>query len=224
MFPLSITYRCPRKHVELAKHYVPEIEAAEWAIEGEIIKIRDSELERFVSAGDLAICRTNAPLVSPCFSLIKKGIKATIRGRDIGEGLINLINKIKGSSMDEFSIRLDKWAEKEREKLEKKGASIESVMDKYETLLVLMEDCDDVNCLIVKIKTIFSDDKSAVVFSSVHRAKGLEAETKDNSVFVLYPNLLPSQWAKKDWELIQEKNLQYVAYTRAKNKLYMVWE
>ena len=223
VFPLSITYRCPVKHVELAKHFVPEIEAAPWAIEGEIIEIKDSDMEQYVRAGDLAICRTNAPLVSPCFALIKKGIKATIRGRDIGEGLITLIKKIKGSSMDEFSIRLDTWASKEREKLEKKGASIESVMDKYETLLVLMEDCDDVDCLIAKIKTIFSDDVSAVIFSSVHRAKGLEAETKDNSVYVLYPNLMPSQWAKKDWELIQERNLQYVAYTRAKNKMYMVW-
>ncbi len=33
---------------------------------------------------------------------------------------------------------------------------------------------------------------------------------------------MPSQWAKKDWEIEQEDNLAYVAVTRAKRELIEV--
>ena len=54
--------------------------------------------------------------------------------------------------------------------------------------------------------------EGGVALSTIHKAKGLEA----NNVFILRPDLMPSQWAAKDWELIQEDNMQYVAITRAK--------
>ena len=47
--------------------------------------------------------------------------------------------------------------------------------------------------------------------ATVHKAKGLEAPR----VFILEPNLMPSPWAKKAWQIEQEGNLQYVAVTRA---------
>jgi superfamily I DNA/RNA helicase len=37
-------------------------------------------------------------------------------------------------------------------------------------------------------------------------------------VFIIRPDLLPMKNVKS-WQAIQEKNLQYVAYTRAKNEL-----
>jgi superfamily I DNA/RNA helicase len=52
----------------------------------------------------------------------------------------------------------------------------------------------------------------------VHRAKGLEAD----NVFVIKPSAMPSRHAKQEWEMMQEKNIQYVAFTRAKENLYMV--
>jgi superfamily I DNA/RNA helicase len=33
---------------------------------------------------------------------------------------------------------------------------------------------------------------------------------------------MPSKWARKDWQLQQEDNLQYVAVTRAKSTLVEV--
>lgn len=217
-FPLSITYRCPKSHVALAKQFVPEIEAAEWAEEGQVIGLQMNKLQDNIKPGDLAICRYNAPLVKPCFQLIRAGIKATIRGRDIGEGLITLIRKFRAKTMKEFYVKADKWMQREEERARMKGASAESSKDKYETLMALAEDCDVPDCLTRKIQTIFSDEGSTVVFSSIHKAKGLEAD----NVFVIKPSLMPSKYATRDWELIQEKNLQYVAFTRAKKNLYMV--
>mgnify|MGYP001767810332 CR=1 FL=1 len=62
-----------------------------------------------------------------------------------------------------------------------------------------------------KIRTIFTDEIQGIVLSTVHKVKGLEADR----VFIVRPDLLPMQ-NTKSWQYIQEKNLEYVAYTRAK--------
>jgi hypothetical protein len=38
-------------------------------------------------------------------------------------------------------------------------------------------------------------------------------------VFIIHSELMPSKYAKQDWEKEQEKNLEYVAITRAKSLL-----
>jgi superfamily I DNA/RNA helicase len=45
----------------------------------------------------------------------------------------------------------------------------------------------------------------------VHKAKGLEAQR----VFILEPHLMPSKWARQEWQQEQEANIIYVAVTRA---------
>jgi DNA helicase-2/ATP-dependent DNA helicase PcrA len=65
VLPLSITYRCPKSHVALAQTLVPDIEAAEWAEDGIIEGVSEYRFLDMVRAGDLVLCRTNAPLVGP---------------------------------------------------------------------------------------------------------------------------------------------------------------
>ena len=78
---------------------------------------------------------------------------------------------------------------------------------------------DDPNVVIEKIDTIFSDkDKSGICLSTIHKSKGLEADR----VFIIHQDLIPSKYASLPWELEQEKNLEYVAYTRAKTILGFV--
>ena len=50
---------------------------------------------------------------------------------------------------------------------------------------------------------------------TAHKSKGLEAE----NVHIIMPDLMPLKTAFLDWEKIQERNLHYVAITRAKNTL-----
>ena len=73
-----------------------------------------------------------------------------------------------------------------------------------------------------KIDEIFPkrDKKDGISLSTIHKAKGLEA----NNVFIACESLMPSKAAKKDWEIRQEYNLMYVAYTRAKNILGFIDE
>lgn len=216
--PLSISYRCPKKVVELAKKFVPAIESSDTAIDGIVEDIKYDDFYDKVNEGDMVICRYNAPLIQPVFELLSRGIKAAIKGHDIGEGLITLIKKLKANSVDDFYTKLDKWFNTEVKKADALGKNTELIHDKYEVLQVLSSDCDSVDCIIRKIQQIFSDDKQAVTFSSIHRAKGLEAER----VFILEYSNMPSKYAEKEWELAQEANCQYVSLTRTKKELYFV--
>ncbi len=234
IFPLSISYRCPVSVTKLAQTLVPEIEYATIenagydAIEGEIINTTSQSLIELAKPKDRVICRNAAPLVHPCFELIKAGKKATILGREIGENLIKLMEEIKGHDIDDFMFRLNRWYENKSEKLTEKMQfeALDRLTDQYETLLVLSEDCESIECILHKIKTIFSEDKDSITFSTIHKAKGLEAETPENSIFIIMSHkgrqLIPSPYAKREEQLKQEMNLLYVAYTRAKNKLYLV--
>lgn len=221
VFPLSITYRCPVSHVKAAQELVPHIEARPGAPEGLIGNLMLDEAVGRMSSGDLVMCRTNAPLATVAFALIREGKKAVIRGREIGSGLKGLIRKLAGKSNDltHLLTRLTDYHAREANKLTLARKSTMVLDDKVETLRVLSEGVRDVRELQARIDQIFSDDNTAgIVCSSVHRAKGLEADR----TFILSPELMPHPAAKREWELEQERNIRYVALTRSRNELYFV--
>jgi superfamily I DNA/RNA helicase len=103
-----------------------------------------------------------------------------------------------------------------------KSAVIDNKLDIIKALEVLSEGLNTSKELIEKIDSIFSGDKKkeGVSLSTIHKAKGLEAD----NIFIVCRSLMPSKSAKKDWEISQEHNLEYVAYTRAKKNLCFVDE
>ena len=220
--PLSISYRCPKKVVALAKEFVPEIEASDAAIEGEIFTAEtDLEQEQILArltTGHMVLCRTNAPLVKICFDLIRRGQKAVMRGRDIGVGLTTLIKKIAGFTMHDFIENLEIYRYEECARLNAAERPTEALEDKVDTILALCDGVTSTDDLVAKIKDIFSDQTIGVVCSSVHRAKGLESQ----SIVIARPELMPFPRASKDHEMIQERNLMYVAVTRSKQTLTLL--
>jgi len=217
--PLSITYRCPKSHVRLAQKMVPDIQAAEWAKEG-VVRDSGGVLTGKAEPGDMVICRTNAPLVSPCFALIRRGVKAVIRGRDIGKGLQVLIRKMKADTIVMLMSKMTEYKDREVAKLlaADKTTMAQNLQDKVETIIALTDGVDTITELSFRIEQVFSDDVEGVVFSSVHRAKGLESKR----VYILRPELMPHPMAKQPWELVQEQNIKYVAYTRSLYELVFV--
>jgi DNA helicase II / ATP-dependent DNA helicase PcrA len=222
--PLSVCYRCPTSHLELARQYVPEIEARENAPEGEILRVNPQYFEDNVKQGDLVISRVNAPLIPYCYSLLRRGIKAIVYGREIGFGLKSLAKKNFASDYETMVKKLLVWRTKEVVRLTAKNASdttIQSVEDRIETVLNILAECKETKDIYKQIDTIFQDEVAAVTLSSVHKAKGLESD----NVWILKPELLPLvRKDQKDWEIQQESNIVYVSYTRAKNKLIFVEE
>jgi superfamily I DNA/RNA helicase len=124
------------------------------------------------------------------------------------------------NSLQDLITKLTEYKFKEIAKLHaaEKNTQAQSLEDKVDTILALTDGIDTIVELEDRIETIFSDDVVGVVFSSVHRAKGLEAE----KVFLLHPELMPHKMAKKDWEMEQERNIEYVALTRTLSELIYV--
>jgi DNA helicase-2/ATP-dependent DNA helicase PcrA len=220
--PLSICYRCPSRHVALARRIVPEIEAAPNAITGSIGIIHESSMLARVKNDDVILCRTNAPLASLAMDFLRRGVKVTIMGKEeIASGLKRLIEKYRGSDLDDCLNRLSRYAEKQcaRLRAQDKDAQAELLRDRIETIHILADGLYTVAELISKIDTIFADTPGhGITLSTVHRAKGLEFE----NVFIMRPELIPFPFAKKDWEKTQEMNLKYVSLTRSKGGLYFV--
>lgn len=221
VLPLSITYRCPKSHVTLAKEIVPQIEAAPNAIDGVVRDVTYFRMMGEVQDGDLILCRVNAPLVKTCYSLIRRGVKAIIRGRDVGAQLQNMIDRLKPNDIYDLleKIREYKWEQSEKLRRAGKEAQIESLVDRCDTLEALCDGIRDLSELRHRISSVFDDvTKTGVILSSVHRAKGDEAMR----VYILKPELMPHPMATQGWQLEQEYNIMYVARTRSKNELIFV--
>lgn len=217
---LSVTYRCPRNVVAVARQYVNHITPAATAPEGEVQSMEYHEACKLMRPGSAVLCRLNKPLVKLCTQLIRDGVPAKIEGRDIGEQFVALAGRWKVKSLDALDGRLETYLQRELAKAEGDEAKQERISDIVETLRVLMARArslgiSTVDALRQMIRDMFGDvgeARNLVVLSSVHKSKGLEWPT----VYLLgRRELMPSPWAKQDWQMGQERNLAYVAVTRA---------
>lgn len=232
--PMTVTFRCPKAVVAHAQRIVHHIEAHETAPEGKVEHLTEKGFwnigafdgDKFDQTNDAILCRNTKPLVTAAFQLIKRGIPCHVEGRDIGEGLIKLVDRFgKAKTIHTFRDRLVAFKEQQMQKLIAKGkeTQAQAIEDRVDTILVIAEGCPDAACVKAKIVDMFKDGdnekKQTLTLSTVHKSKGREWQR----VFLLGENLyMPSKYARQDWQLEQEFNLQYVAYTRAKSELVIV--
>jgi len=221
-YTLSITWRCPELVVKEAQRFFPDYHARDNAAIGTVAK----NVAFTPSVGDLVLCRVNAPLVGNCLNLISRGIRAKVLGREIGKGLEALVKKVtadKSMAIPTFLPRFDEFIQNQRQHLKNQGKErmIRGLNDKADCIKALLGNATTVRGLIQNIEEVFKDKKGAcVTFSTIHKAKGLEA----NHIWILKPDLMPHPMAKSAADKQQEKNLCYVAITRAKVSLNYVGE
>jgi len=213
--PLSVTYRCPQKVVKLAQEIVPDIECPATAPEGKVENIQVVEFLKMVKPGDFVLSRTNAPLIKHCMALLKAGVPANIQGRDVGANLIYFIKKSKSKTIKDFTAYVNAWKDQEVERLLAEKKDTTTCLDKAECLLNLCEGTLTLKDLKETIEKLFNDvdDDKKVIFSTTHKAKGLERDR----VFMLVNTYRYGPGVSGE-----EANLYYVAVTRAKKELYMV--
>lgn len=225
--PLSICYRCPSSHLDLAREIVPYIEDRPGAPVGDVRQVRADTLVDLMRPGALAVCRTNAPLVSHALKLIRSGLAARVRGRDIGRDLkqiVDAVTKGYGEEWGRFHVYLEAWARDQEELVSCRTQSvalIDRLRDQVASLYAIMEGAQakSIDDLKSWIDDLFADESAAIWFSSVHRAKGLEAD----DVYILHEGKMPLRWeGQRPWQLEQEWNIRYVALTRAKSALTFV--
>lgn len=225
LLPLTTSFRCPKAVVREAQRYVAHIEAHESAPEGTCRSIdADAMMKMTFSATDAILCRLTRPLVKRAYELLRSGVACHVEGRDIGAGLLRLIKRYKTDDIEVLTGKLDDFREREVGRLQEKDrdAAAEALNDRVETIFVIAETCETVKELRNKIFDLFQDSefskKPSMTLSTVHKSKGREWPR----VFILGRELIPSPWAKQDWQLDQENNLIYVACTRAQDDLYIV--
>lgn len=225
--PLTVSYRCARAIVERAQTWMPKLEPAPGAVEGEVVDgLSLAETLAALGPRDAILCRQTAPLVSVAYGLIARGRACRILGKEIGEGLVNLIEQQRARGVERLIEKLSAWRDREMARFIAKGDErrAEAVADRVECLLVIIgalpETARTIPALVAKIRGMFSDDKSAQILTlaTVHKVKGLEFST----VAILRPELSPSRAARLDWQHSQELNLMGVAATRAKERLIYV--
>ncbi len=222
--PLTVSYRCAKSVVKFAHKWVNHIEAAPEAPEGVVTNLGERWTEKTFAARDLVVCRTTKPLIKAAYKLLKAGIPAQIMGKEIGEGLARLVTKMNAKGIDALVAKLDAWTTREVEKAiaKKQESKAEAIQDKTDCVMFLIDSLPETDRtvpeLLERIELLFSNVEGAVVFATIHKAKGLEA----NRVFWLNSSECPSKWARQEWQKKQEANLCYVAATRANTELVLI--
>ena len=230
-FTLPISYRCPKSVVALASRFSDNIIAADDAIEGEV----KYDVSKYLpNEGDMVLCRTTAPLFTLYMDYLRANKKATFVGQDsIRDYYISLIKSCKSEIIDRHVLADNGLVyelytilgEHVRQVINTYGITLDdacqilsvvNLSDAIDGICAIAEGITYKQELIDKINVILgSSEKKGVILSTVHKSKGLEAD----NVYILHPELMPISYAKKDWEILSEKNLIYVSITRAKKTL-----
>ena len=241
--PLTICYRCDHNILELARYIVPAIEDRPGCGEGIVGVVQKNQIQSLVKPGDFVLCRITAPLVSMCISLIKSNIPAKVKGRDIGKKLNDIYESIVKSNPEIMSIDhfIGAYAEHCQEEMTRAiikklpSSKIAAIQDDQDCMSAIasfisrdaLEKKITVShsALATRIKDMFEEEpgKQFVTLSTVHRSKGLEAPR----VFIIDFEKMPFQFpgtVLSPEQYQQEKNLIYVAITRAEHELYFQGE
>ncbi|WCL80885.1 UvrD-helicase domain-containing protein [Saprospira sp. CCB-QB6] len=235
---LSKCFRCPSNVIELAKNFREDISPFKHK-EGDIYNIRFNEVISKVKPGNLVISRVKSPLLELLFMLLDKSITVEVHEDDIKEVLNSLrfmFSREELKSTEDLENLLNKVKKRKIYFIEKEASNIIDNAEKakiiaYEIHLLNLKlgfiqkqmyinlDIDTIDELLKRIKKLISGGPNAIKLSTIHRAKGLENDV----VFIINYDSLPLyRDNQQDWERIQERNLKYVALTRAKKTLFLV--
>ena len=234
VFNLPMSYRCDRAIIEEANRFVPDIIAR---VNAGIGLVKHETRLAEIKDNDLVLSRTNGALVKLYTRLIKMGKACYIKGSDDDKcKLISVITRYgvndelgKNFECDGLFPRLYDHLISERNKLVENGLdiidainsqSVQSIYDTISSISTLAEGCNNITDLINKVNKIYSNSDTGICLSTIHKAKGLEA----NNVHIICRSVMPQKYAKTPSEIQQERNLIYVAITRAKHKLCYVSE
>lgn len=230
--PLNVTRRCPISVVMEAQKLVPDFKAWEHAEHGVVRSIEYPGLEtESLGKTDAILCRNTAPLITTAYTLLAKGIACRVEGREIGHGLIKLARRWRIKTLDKLLEKLQAYEERNTAKFAAKDQldKIDRMNDQLDCLRIIIDRClvskkTTIDDLVNEIEQMFGntpegEQPKVLTLSTIHKSKGREW----TRVYILgRETYMPSPYAKKEWQMEQEKNLEYVAVTRALNELIMV--
>lgn len=233
ILPLTVTYRCPQRIVQLAQKWVPDIEAHESNGMGILHGIAERDFSILEpSDNDVILCRLTRPLIELAYKAIHYGRGVRVEGRDIGRGILKLAQRFKESDLRKIQPRLHAYLLEERYRLttQNKLTQIQNLEDKCESLsLMIAQSLEDgggtVDHLKRRIEDIFGDTQgkqTKLTLSTIHKSKGREWDHVWLWGRNIYQPFFYAQRAYEKgitWPMRQEDNLCYVGVTRTKETL-----
>jgi superfamily I DNA/RNA helicase len=232
--PLSVSYRCSQQVIAEAQTVVGKdyIQAHETAPEGSVQSMDRHDVHK-LPGGTLVLSRTNALAVRPALRCLSEGVAAYVKGSEeaFSNQLRKLAEKAARKRPDDFVAGLADQLRPRIDDLLKTNRLGPATLlaDKFECLYAIFDTCHDVGETMHQLQELFHEDRSgtAIVFSTVHKAKGLEAESAAIYGVNMFPHPMIYRQFEADPEALvraelQENNLLYVAITRAKRDLYIM--
>lgn len=170
---------------------------------------------------DVILCRNVAPLIGISFRLAARETPSSFLGRDGAAPMISFVKRLKSKTVSQLESAIDSYYEQEYQVLLafERWQQIEILEDKVESLRMFVAGAQTISEVTDRITKFFSPKEGCLTLCTIHRSKGLEW----SNVFILdAQKLMPSKFAKTPIQRRQERNLHYVAVTRAKLNLYYI--
>lgn len=244
--PLDVCYRCPPNVIEHANEVYPILRSFKQN-NGELVDFElNGDAWKNIYKGALVICRNSRPLISLFFKLLSQERKAIIKGEDILGKVQKVYKANKFKTVLSTLTSMDRLIGKQRKiyvqisnelpinqkevfKEERKLVIMQEDYDNFEVFASQLSPTDNfgqisssytMEELYQKVVKIFNQtpEEDTITLCTIHKSKGLEADY----VYILNEGLIPSPFAKSDEQKQQEKNLKYVARTRAKKGLFKI--
>ena len=246
-FDLPICYRCAKSHLSrVNREYGIPILPCDNAPMGFVKTIDKNKISEYAKAGDMVISRKNKWIAEVVLDLARNGTPIFIEDKEMVEAIKRQILSSKCTSVGTLEKFLQKVISNYNKKLfeivsknAREGgheeehleavAEANSKIDNTSFLLEILEgylenhaSSDSVSKFSNFIDKLLNTTPSpnCVRLCSIHKAKGLEA----TNVFVLNEAKINYDFRNSKEQNIQEKNLSYIATTRAKEGLYLVKE
>ena len=246
-FDLPICYRCAKSHLSrVNREYGIPILPCDDAPMGFVKTIDKNKISEYAKAGDMVISRKNKWIAEVVLDLARNGTPIFIEDKEMVGAIKRQILSSKCTSVGTLEKFLQKVISNYNKKLfeivsknVREGgheeehleavAEANSKIDNTSFLLEILEgylenhaSSDSVSKFSNFIDKLLNTTPSpnCVRLCSIHKAKGLEA----TNVFVLNEAKINYDFRNSKEQNIQEKNLSYIATTRAKEGLYLVKE
>lgn len=246
-FDLPICYRCAKSHLSrVNREYGIPILPCDDAPMGFVKTIDKSKISEYAKAGDMVISRKNKWIAEVVLDLARNGTPIFIEDKEMVGAIKRQILSSKCTSVGTLKKFLQKVISNYNKKLFeivskniREGGHEEehleavtetnSKIDNTNFLLEILEgylehhaSSDSISKFSNFIDKLLNTTPSpnCVRLCSIHKAKGLEA----TNVFVLNEAKINYDFRNSKEQNVQEKNLSYIATTRAKEGLYLVKE
>lgn len=227
--PLDICYRCPKGVIEMANK-VYDVLIPFKQEKGLVKTLTENSESSIKEIGNypnaMVICRNKGPLIGLYFELIKHGMPCYLLGDDILTSITRFLKPLKSLSVrgatHSIELEIEALINSNINK-DEKAKKLFYIRENFENFKKIAENmsigqAQKIEELLKSVENLFKAVDNAVTLCTIHKSKGLEAET----VFILNEFLIPSVFAKSKQQIIQETNLKYVARTRAmKNQFFI---